>query len=1230
MRLARYVASDDKRLGGLVVCPNASGTIRRDLKHDIEHIASGKDDLSDIADEFLRRLKDAGLDSRRVCARLRIIAVDAVGEDGAHVAAAREMLATICLENALADDAWAHLRQYGRQMIRSRRRASPSDLARLLRSKNIALSNDPESGPAAVCDMLVERALRTYQQFEIPMVQRALSLKRDWLPLAAFIDENEIGDGAPKALEEALKEYHERPSRRRGEGQIEALSIGMFRRRCVVRAGPGMGKSVFAKRLALAYAEHGIPVFVINLRALAARMKNGDGAAEAFFALAFDGARGEPARADFSGWTFICDGLDEMDVYQGTFAEALSALAAEHPAARFIVTTRPVGYETALLRTWRHYWIDGIAKDSALDCVTTLLEGLYADDEEGLASAAAFAEDEMRESAAAKLADKSPFLAALTASLIYHRRPLGRTKADFMKSVIDLFCARRTERSSGDETDPATLLAFIHRLGWDIAVTPLRTRDELLTACGEQLSEKLGVPTLAGRREAETCLARCEAVGLVESIRHAGASTLTFVHKQFAEYAAAAHVCAQPLPQRRDFIAQCVAERKLEEVVDFLCARGLRDEVLAAYADTIANGDNDEGDVESALHLCASWPAAVLPAECGTIIDKAIEMISGPHRGRAYRVGKSLAAIARQLPEETSLRIADLRESEHVWTRAIAWLCCLQRGEPVGDPETLAAELPLFAGDKGAGWYGTSLRHAAFSFHESSADVIGVLLLQCAKALLSVSLSETTARMIEGVIADTRAVEDPFHGEMAKIFSEHGQTLNWPAPESIADMARGLLTETEEFRDGIVTHWRTLLKGLAGALGEPMDESDSDAEMPMRALMHLGALLGPIQFSHCAHYDALDSSAPPSPEIAERLASGLLVASKIDTDALRKEIPALLRILDDMEESGRRAPGIFLTDVDPAEPDWARAKAIFPDPDELLSVIGHEAQWAALIAAHIVDGGLDRKAAPDTIRRVWRLDSVFARRVGAAMACDLDRATAISLLIEDIRKGVSYGCERHFTALAELKSKRDEIPIDVVRAGLLCRPIKVAEAAAEFTATIAKEGDGELFDLLVEAYDHWSKTEPPRPKGDGRVPDTARPAILKAMRRAGVIPDRILLAASTDDHGDVRKEAGDEFVARMPRSEALRAMWIDALKAGTALPHQLSTLLNADTPFSEEQITYIKSLLSHETAEWRRAAMSVLKNPYAAPEEIRDWLARLLCDADNKVRDLAIDRQRSA
>jgi len=686
--LAEAVQADNIAFGVLVVCPISSAKIRRDLSRDIVRLGEGRSDgLKDLGTTFKQKLEAEGLSPSAVCARLRIQTVHALDADQADVSAARAHLAQVCRVQTEVAKAWSRLLLNAHAIIERRGRWDILGAARLLTADGITLAKG--GSPAAAFDGLLRWTLECNGTFTLSGARTPLSIETHWLPLKAeVLGSNE--SFARLAPADALDRYHGRvrDTRRTRDEAVDAEWTGRFYRHAVVVGGPGLGKSTLLRKMAFLYAEDGHPVLRVRLRDVAARMQQGASFSESLLALGLDGSGVASATLDFSQpteWVLLCDGLDETQAHQEMVAEALEAFHRGHPRIRIVVTTRPIGYETARLSQWRHYELLPLEDSATSAHLASLLAGLNGEETDDPhfkeASRA------LEACGATDVVHRGPHLLGMAAVLLANGRDLGETRTQLYQRLYDLLEQAPNTRKDASVVGRPVLAHAAGLMAWQVVEDPLRPLGDLLDRCARQMAEAAGLGGLRAAEVMDQCLGHWEDVGLVERVRHSGQDYLTFTHLTFAEYAAARWLARLPAAEQRAKVAEIMKEPKWAEVLAFAGPQGAATTVAAVF---LEEGQGDAELLARILAVLAEPDSDVDEAVLERVLDQAWRVVDGLDDRPALKLGASLAVLAERYPACLASPAGARMASDQHWTRLIGLLCAMKAGVELDLAETVA------------------------------------------------------------------------------------------------------------------------------------------------------------------------------------------------------------------------------------------------------------------------------------------------------------------------------------------------------------------------------------------------------------------------------------------------------------------------------------------------------------------------------------------------------------
>ena len=308
--LCEGVHAESCAFGLLLVCPDASGMVRRHYARALRRIGDGRKDNAPAPQaKLLKRLEGRGYDAARICARIRIKTVSALEDAGDAVAAARAELAHVCARDEQVGLAWKALCQDAQSAMENQGRRTLQSLTACLRVSHIKIQDAIKDSPVAVRHALLRWSTARTEHFEVLGIGR-LPTDVAWLPLRAII--GDASDEPATSVEEALARYRALGEKSGvGVNEIDARTIGSFRGLCVVVGGPGSGKSLLLRVLARELAKDSYPSVRVRLRELATRVREtGCGVEAGLLQLGLDGTGVSPeqARVALPDLVLLCDG----------------------------------------------------------------------------------------------------------------------------------------------------------------------------------------------------------------------------------------------------------------------------------------------------------------------------------------------------------------------------------------------------------------------------------------------------------------------------------------------------------------------------------------------------------------------------------------------------------------------------------------------------------------------------------------------------------------------------------------------------------------------------------------------------------------------------------------------------------------------------------------------------------------------------------------------------------
>jgi hypothetical protein len=661
LALARGLHNGSCAYAALVVCPNASATIRTTLRADLVRIGQGRvDRVGSLAKRFRTELAAEGLSLESVARRLRIVTMHCLDGDAASIGTARSLLRHVCARLDQTGAAWTELYADATQQIELRGRRTAPSIAALLASRSISLRTEGNA-PVANVARIARLGVEANSTFAVRGINKPVALDAAWIQLEARVLEQR--EEEPGEIAKALDQYHQSGWRRRGpERLIAAQTIGWFVPHCVVIAGPGMGKSTLSAMLARRYSQNSCPVLRVSLKALAARMRQGGvGVAEGLIALGLDWSQPKPAdflTTSLEGWTLICDGLDETAEQQGSICQGLLNIVSAHPTCRVVVTTRPIGYQSALLGNWRHYELLPLESSKAAAHARTLIAAMYEPGSLDVECTHAFFMAECAANEASRVAARSPLLLSLMVSLATRRVSFGVSRVSLYDALFRVYEEGIADRSPAFGVPRATARRFLDVLGWTLQMNPAPTVISALLACAPVLARDFGLSAIRAAELAEQCSEFWESHGMVERLRVGIDETITFVHRTFGEYSAARYLANMPPIERDARLSEYVRQDGWHEVIEFAAALGIADAVVDAALRSAADVTTSAQCVVQAAEVIAVAQPDVPPALRAAMLTSALRVVCSPDHRASVSVGAALVPVIMRYCYEKEMRRA--------------------------------------------------------------------------------------------------------------------------------------------------------------------------------------------------------------------------------------------------------------------------------------------------------------------------------------------------------------------------------------------------------------------------------------------------------------------------------------------------------------------------------------------------------------------------------------------
>lgn len=1201
--------------GVLIVSSTSSNTITEDLAKDIVRLGDGRsDNLSGITTKLVSKFNALGLPIADSCKRIRVQTISALEWDQASILAARAELAHLCADQTQVRSAWNALYKDASALIEHRGRRDASSVLRVLRAEHVSLAESKSTGPMLLLEKLADWTLVTHEHFSIFGVKKKLRTDEAWITLRAVVrDEAETKS---ECLADALKHYQAWEERAvpRDAVVVDPETLCRFVTRAIIVGGPGMGKTTLLKRIARRYSEDHMPVLHVRLAAVAARMQAGRSFEEAVFDLGLDGsgiASAAAEQAAFPNWLLLCDGLDECGRLQEDVAAGAARFAVGHPGCRMLVTTRPVGYETAYFSDWRHYYLAPLEASSAHANLVILVRESAPHGSPFQNDASALCAAELERGKTSKVVARSPLLLGLAASIIVRGGHLGATRERLFEQIFELIDDVPNSRTPEPPASAAMLQRYLDILGWHITAHPLSSINKTLERCAHELARETGSMLLKAHGEAEAYLRYWQDVGMIERIGHGYDETLAFIHKSFGEFAAARHLQSMPYEAQPPAITGIIDSPEWAEVIRFAGLLGLANTVGDILLANVVDGLNGGKRIVQAVELMAEATPPPERALRERIVSEAFKVVSSPRRLHAFELAEPLVAAARRFPDEAGPPAGAFLDHGQSWTRFVAWAVAVAAGPSHYRLENLTDVLRASTDMVGPGI--ESSLGGGINLGGSERDLFQTFALDAASELLDRSPSEQTDAIVIEVLNHPHLGSVNFLKKARQLLHSKGKTYEvgrldksyWPSIAIPQGYAEAQLIAYDAMFDALDVH----------ALSADDDKSPG-------ILLHLSAFLEASRFWKTEASDIWAWNRPFDKAATRETLQGFIGVCGIDLEMLRCDAQRARSYLRTVGPTDQSWLFNITTQVDPPTTNWALARTLDLDVGKIEAALFHPSRWIVWLAANLMEKLLAPPELELVVRRLFEGGKGHTLWAASGLVAELKQDQAVALVFKRLSKPLVRGCEYLFSLLQHFDLSWSDELAGIVRVGLK-GDIDTALEAAKLTTDIAKPGQIDLAVIIENALAYWVEHEEPYPTKGGVIPRSPRAKLIDALMKIRTPNYAELRSYVADPRSDVKDIGAGKLIEWLRLPDGPRAQFLSDIRAEAIPPHLLGNALETRVPLNSDELALGESLLDSENAKTRFNAMSILHKEYLDPAQIRAHAQTMSGDKEQQIRDRA-------
>ena len=825
-------------------------------------------------------------------------------------------------------------------------------------------------------------------------------------------------------------------------------------------------------------------------------MRNGVSFEQALWDHGLDssGVSSARAREAFRGQlVVIADGLDEARELRDDVAAGLARFADGAPDTTLIVTTRPIGYDTARLAGWRHYRLRRPdLKEGAenLGRLVALGRALPRDDADSLR----LAKGALAGTPAAEAISTSPLLLGMAASLIIRDQRLPRTRPKLYEAMIGLF---ETRDALGPGLAGSLVSRVLDIVGWELVRDPSQDWRQLERAACVILATDFGTTPLAAASQFVTAFEHWERAGVVERLQFGTDQLVSFTHRTFAEFAAARYLIEMG-PAGRAALERMVDDAAFAEVISFAGALGLGDEIAQLFVDRRDSGA--EGQFERTLYLAGDRDAAVADHKILELVNGAFDVLASGSADR-FSIGKALANLAvRKCSLVVPLaltRIANLNDAVR-----LAAAACVARSAPERLDATewtdllddLARRVVPIRTRSGAGI--RAMRTGA------DVDLLDIVALAALEAQPVADMEDFSVSRFSGNNFDRWGFQLKVDAILAAKGLKKHDDRRKRYGASTASMIALLAPDSA---------WNTAANKATSALAAAVAGPEkTEGLTSLASLPQFSALHQLVDFGKSEAGDVHKWTVAYDEEAVGQVIRALVSPSRIDSVALGAEARA---VLDTLADNPDRSPFIAgLRPVDIPEPEWSRTAALGLDRAWVENAFHHGSSWLRLVAANLLANMPGDRG--DHVRLLDRSrgdELHYASEVVAALSTREDWR---ALVLNRACSGSPRGIQHLLNALTRSDGKLPPQTSAAVDAGLRSGIAAVVEAAAKLGIRWIGEG-GALDNGVLE--DGYRATLGCESGGDKEIyPTSATVATLELLAAAGLLEEELLSLALSD------------------------------------------------------------------------------------------------------------------
>ncbi len=1208
IKLAKAIVSNDIDYGILVVCPDSSGTIKKDLAQDIIRMGQDRfDGIKDISVEFKSRLEDEGLNVSKVCSSLYIQTVNAIEGNNDAESLAKNMLERISDD---VEKTWKILVDNSRRIIKIKGNLTFQSCNELFKNNGINVKSGNKTN-IQLFNKAYQYNKNAYSEISILSIPKPIDLQDIWIPLEAAIvsDEENESLNLDSTVERYQSWYKER---RHNDTIIDSFTFGKFVKKCVVIGGAGIGKTTLFRKLALDYSDEGYFVLFVKLSKLTDMLSdNRKGFEECLIDCAFDRKiQTDNISSLLENAVILADGLDECFKHQSEIIQYFSKLSKDYPESRILISTRPIGYKLGLISDWRRYElkpIDDNEFESAVEQLTSVISPKVSIDEAVL--------EQIKVAKISHLVKRSPLILSLIIVLVKRGIEANTNYASLYRQLFSLIESKDLKKEVFVDLPSRQLQEFLYLLGWIILRDGYQPLQELVRLCYEEWKEELPPQKFEAFKIIDDCIAYWVAKGIIEKVNDLTDETVLFIHKTLGEYAAAEYLKTQSIDVKEKFILSAFSDSQYSETLTFLSHLGLSSKILSLWNNSYSanNKHKDINIYDFILHAGIDYNSD----EIENFIDLCWKITENSFSTDRYNSGAVICHIAKNAWVKVKPTVKHRLKSDDSWVRLVATTAMISSDDKIETSKLIDAldEFQIeFLNSK-------DIKRKKFRVllnFDGQKEVKKLLILAVVDKILIENDSNALTDLEEALLKISSYLNIGLLKDIQKAYKSKDIIVPtslsmWPSKskEGLPSYMNSMLELAEVLKE----HAKNRMQFLEMIQDSSIKINIADYK---RSDIELGALISVSnlwEFPADQGYFFINDTNKEEIIILLKL---LADYGGIDYKIANYHVKKLLqRASLESEESNSGTdmlldlPAVDIEGRDEYEIDDSHLSML----ENLLLSQYHFLCFNALQL--IATSKNEDKIIKIFSRVIEHGEGLTLHYAGHLNQCINDKKLVQDIICRKLLDNKNVDGLEHLYHFVD-KPYSDK-HISIIKKALNSTNPTTAIEATKLLDRIPLNLIS--LDKVKEFYLSWQDKEEPYPVKGGTVPHTPREKLAKILIKHHCHDESFIQQMMLDTRPDIRKQAIQPFVDYCKDSSHLKQWLVDKIKSEELEADLLKKCINEDVFLKDSHL--VLELLNSESIDIREGALGILDTKYLPEIELKAHAKKLLNDEAIEIRQFA-------